>query len=254
MYSIRWEGKLVPRETGKYQFHMKSFDAKRIILDGKTLPVVYTSTEQYTDFVNLEAGKEYSFVLENENNQTGAARMILNWKTPSMWALDKEPVNVVKTREVYLPEGTTWYDFWTGKTYTGGQRVKFEAPIDKLPLLVKAGSIIPMGPFVEYSTQKPADPLEIRIYRGANGSFTLYEDENDNYNYEKGVYSTIAFDWDDASKTLTIGVRKGEFPGMLKTRTIKVILVNENHGNGVEIPASFDKEITYNGDEQKLNF
>ena len=254
MYSIRWEGKLVPKETGKYQFHMKSFDAKRIILDGKTLPVVYTSTEQYTDFVNLEAGKEYSFILENENNQTGAARMILNWKTPSMWALDVEPVKAEKTKEVYLPGGTTWYDFWTGKTYNGGQKVKFDAPIDKIPLLVKAGSIIPMGPFMEYSTQKPADPLELRIYKDANGSFTLYEDENDNYNYEKGICSTIAFNWDDASKTLIIGARKGEFPGMLKTRTIKVVLVDEKNGNGIEISSSFDKTIVYKGDEQKIIF
>jgi alpha-D-xyloside xylohydrolase len=254
MYSIRWEGKLVPKETGKYQFHMKSFDAKRVILDGKTLPVVYTSTEQYTDFVELEEGKEYNFVLENENNQTGAARMILNWKTPSMFALEKEPVLVEKARMVYLPEGTTWYDFWTGKSYTGGQRSRFEAPIDKIPLLVKAGSIIPMGPFVEYSTEKPTDPLELRIYKGANGSFTLYEDENDNYNYEKGIYATIGFNWDDASKTLNIGARKGEFPGMLKTRTIKVVLVDEKHGAGIEISQLFDKVLVYNGDEQRVIF
>jgi alpha-D-xyloside xylohydrolase len=155
---------------------------------------------------------------------------------------------------VYLPEGTTWYDFWTGKTYSGGQRIPFEAPIDKIPLLVKAGSIIPMGPFVEYSTQKPADPIELRIYKGANGSFTLYEDENDNYNYEKGIYSTIGFNWDDASKTLIIGARKGEFPGMLKTRTIKVVLVDEKHGNGIEISTSFDKTVVYNGEEQKIIF
>ena len=254
MYSIRWEGKLIPKETGKYQFHMLSFDAKRIILDGKTVPVVYTSTEQYTDFVNLEAGKEYSFVLENENNQTGAARMILNWKTPSMWALDEEPVNVEKTEEVYLPGEITWYDFWTGKKYDGGKKATFDAPIDKIPLLVKAGSIIPMGPFLQYSTEKPADPLELRIYTGANGHFSLYEDENDNYNYEKGVYSTIDFTWDDASRSLTIGKRSGEFPGMLKKRTIKVILVDEKHGTGVEVSEENDKVIVYNGDEQKIDF
>jgi alpha-D-xyloside xylohydrolase len=254
MYSIRWEGKLIPKESGKYQFHMKSFDAKRIILEGKVLPVVYTSTEQYTDFVELEAGNAYGFVLENENNQTGAARMILNWKTPSMFALEKEPVVVEKAKVVYLPDGTTWFDFWTGKTYTGGQRATFETPIDKIPLLVKAGSIIPMGPFVQYSTEKPADPLELRIYKGANGSFTLYEDENDNYNYEKGIYSTIDFNWNDASKTLNIGVRKGEFPDMLKTRTIKVVLVDEKHGTGIEISQLFDKVIVYNGDEKRVIF
>lgn len=254
MYSIRWEGKLIPSESGKYQFHMLSFDAKRIILDGKVLPIVYTSTEQYTELVDLQAGKEYSFILENENNQTGAARMILKWKTPSMWALDTEPVSVEKTKEVYLPSGTTWFDFWTGKTFQGGQQLRFDAPIDKIPLLIKAGSIIPMGPFVEYSTQKPADPLELRIYPGANGSFTLYEDENDNYNYEKGIYTTIDFNWNDPSKELTISDRKGQFPGMLKTRTIKVVLVDENHGTGIDLSQSFDKVITYNGKQQTIDF
>ncbi len=254
MYSIRWEGKLVPEETGKYQFHMKSFDSKRIYINGKVIPVIYTSTEQYTDFIELEEGKEYDFVLENENNQTGAARMMLFWKTPSMWALEKEPVNVEKTREVYLPEGASWYDFWTGKKYEGGKSYTFEAPIDLIPLLVKAGSIVPMGPFVQYSTEKPADPIELRIYPGANASFTLYEDENDNYNYEKGIYSTIDFSWDDNSKTLKIGARNGEFPGMLKTRSIKVVIVSEENGKGIEISSKSDKVITYDGKEQQMIF
>lgn len=254
MYSIRWEGKLVPEETGKYQFHMKSFDSKRIYINGKVIPVIYTSTEQYTDFIELEAGKEYNFVLENENNQTGAARMMLFWKTPSMWALEKEPVNVEKTRDVYLPDGCSWYDFWTGKKYEGGKSYTFEAPIDLIPLLVKAGSIVPMGPFVQYSTEKPADPIELRIYPGANANFTLYEDENDNYNYEKGIYSTINFSWDDNSKTLKIGARNGEFPGMLKKRTIKVVIVSEENGNGIEISSKSDKVTIYDGKEQQMIF
>lgn len=252
MYSIRWEGKLIPNETGKYQFHMKSFDTKRIILDGVVLPIVYKSTEEYTGFVELEAGKAYHFVLENENNQTGAARMQLYWKTPAMFKLEKEPVTTPKVKEVYLPAATIWYDFWTGKTYEGGQRVTFDAPIDIIPLLVKAGAIIPMGPFVQYSTEKPADPIELRIYPGANGSFQLYEDENDNYNYEKGIYSTIDFTWDDASRTLTIDERKGEFPGMLKNRTINVVLVSEKSGCGLEITPQANQKITYNGKKQTL--
>jgi alpha-D-xyloside xylohydrolase len=253
MYSIRWEGKLIPKESGKYQFHTLTFDTKRIILDGKELPIIYTSTESYTDFVNLEAGKEYSFVLENENKQTGAARMILNWKTPSMWAEDAKPVEVAKKREIYLPEETTWYDFWTGKTYQGGQKATFDAPIDIIPLMVKAGSIIPMGPYVEYSTQKPADPIELRIYRGANGSFTLYEDENDNYNYEKGIYSTIDFTWDDAKQILTISDRKGEFPGMLEKRQFNIVLVDKNTGFGIEPATKISKSVEYEGQEVIVN-
>jgi len=99
--------------------------------------------------------------------------------------------------------------------------------------MVKAGSIVPMGPFVQYSNEKPADPIELRIYPGADGSFTLYEDENDNYNYEKGVYATIGFHWDDAKRQLTVDARKGTFPGMLQARTFHVVVVGKGHGAGV---------------------
>ena len=99
-------------------------------------------------------------------------------------------------RQLYLPDAK-WYDFWTGALLEGGHTIIAIAPLDRLPLYVRAGSILPLGPDEEWSTQKPADPIELRIYRGANGDFTLYEDENDNYNYEKGVYATIPFHWDD---------------------------------------------------------
>jgi alpha-D-xyloside xylohydrolase len=249
MFAIRWEGKLIPKETGKYQFHMKSFDAKRIILDGKKLPIVYTSVEQYTDFVKLEAGKEYSFVLETENASTGAARMILFWKTPQIFVKEQTVEAKAKHREVYLPSGRQWIDFWTGKSIEGGKTILSDAPIDKIPLLIKAGSIIPMGPFIQYSTEKPADPIELRIYPGSDGAFTLYEDENDNYNYEKGVYATIGFIWDDAKHQLIIADRKGEFPGMLKERTIKIIMVSEGHGTGIKITKKADREVKYYGKE-----
>ena len=124
--------------------------------------------------------------------------------------------------------------------------------MDKIPLLVKAGSIIPMGPFVQYSTEKPADPIELRIYPGADGSFTLYEDENDNYNYEKGIYSTITFAWDDVKRELTLGERKGEFPGMLKKRTFKIILVREQQGTGIGITGKPDKIVRYDGKKQVI--
>ncbi|MBN1116576.1 MAG: DUF5110 domain-containing protein [Bacteroidales bacterium] len=254
MYSIRWTGKLTPKESGLHQFHMKCFDAKRIILDGDTVPIVYTSTEQYTAKLDLEAWKAYDIIVETENNSTGAARMRLFWKTPSMFAVEGTVPTTEKVKEVYLPEGTEWYDFWTGKKFEGGQKQTFDAPKDLIPLLVKAGSIIPMGPFIEYTTQKPADPIELRIYAGADGSFNLYEDENDNYNYEKGVYATISFDWNDAEKKLTVGERQGSFPGMLNERTIKVVLVNLEHGSGIEITKNFDKIVKYNGAEQVIEF
>jgi len=254
MFSIRWKGKLVPDETGGHQFHIKSFDAKRIILDGDTLPIVYTSTEQYTGLVDLEAGREYDLVVETENTSTGAARMQLFWKTPAVFTREKEIPVMEKTREVYLPADHLWVDFWTGKSLQGGRQVKFDAPKELIPLLVKAGSIIPMGPFLQYTTEKQADPLELRIYTGADGSFTLYEDENDNYNYEKGVYATVAFAWDDARRELTIGQRQGEFPGMLKKRTIHIVLVKEGQGTGIGITAGPDKVVQYDGTKQVVRF
>lgn len=150
------------------------------------------------------------------------------------------------TRNVYLPKGTQWIDFWTGERFVGGQTIKANATFETMPLFVRAGSIIPMGPFIQYSTEK-SDPLEIRIYTGADGDFTLYEDENDNYNYEKGVYSLISFHWDNAQKTLTISDRKGEFPGMLKNRTFNIVLVSENNGIGVETTEVSSKSIRYDG-------
>jgi alpha-D-xyloside xylohydrolase len=156
------------------------------------------------------------------------------------------------TRKVYLPKSTTWFDFWTGKMYKGGQTIDAKAPVETLPLFIKAGSIVPMGPFLQYATEKPANPLELRIYPGANGSFTLYEDENNTYDYEKGVFATISFTWDNARRELIIGKRQGSFPGMLKDRTFKIIIVSPTKGTGVAITKNPDKTVLYNGSEQTI--
>ena len=150
------------------------------------------------------------------------------------------------TRQVYLPDAK-WYDFWTGSAAVGGHTIDAIAPLERIPLYVRAGSILPLGPDEEWATEKPADPIELRIYRGANGDFTLYEDENDNYNYEKGTYATIPMRWDDASHTLTIGDRKGQFPGMLESRSFRVVFVGENHGVGVNPTDEADKVVQYSG-------
>jgi len=155
-------------------------------------------------------------------------------------------------RSVYLPKSTKWFDFWTGQTFDGGQAIDAPAPVETIPLYIKAGSVIPMGPFLQYATEKPADPLEIRIYPGADGSFILYEDENDTYNYEKGAFSTIFFKWDDAKRQVTIGNRNGEFPGVLKKRTFKIIIVDKNKGIGTGITEKPDKTVQYEGEEQVI--
>ncbi len=150
------------------------------------------------------------------------------------------------TRNLYLPDAK-WYDFWDGKAIDGGRAIDAAAPIDRLPLYVRAGSIVPLGPDEEWSTEKPADPIELRVYRGADGDFTLYEDENDNYNYEKGVHATIPLHWDDAAHKLTVGDRVGQFPGMLQSRTFRVVFVRENHGAGIDPASEADKVVQYSG-------
>ena len=253
-YAATWEGKLIPKETGKHQFHLISYDPKRIILNGDTLKIVYTSVEQYTELVELQSGKEYNIKIETENRSTGAAKFRLFWKTPSIFAKEKSVEPRVKTKQVYLPANHTWFDFWTGITFRGGKKITADAPIEKISLYVKAGSIIPMGPFLQYSTEKPADPIELRIYPGADGNFTLYEDENDNYNYEKGIYATIDFKWNDAKRLLTIEKRNGEFPGMMQERTINIVVVSKDHGTGVEICPRPEKTVKYSGVQLEIKF
>jgi alpha-D-xyloside xylohydrolase len=125
--------------------------------------------------------------------------------------------------------------------------------MERLPLYVRAGSILPLGPDQEWSTQKPADPIELRIYRGADGDFALYEDEGDTYNYENGAYATIALHWDDAKQVLTISDRKGQFPGMLGSRTLRVVVVGEKHGIGVDPEDRPDKTVQYSGKAIAVN-
>jgi alpha-D-xyloside xylohydrolase len=223
-----------------------------LYLDGKEVAHSYDSMESHTVLVDLVAGKEYDFKFETSNETLGAFRSQVYWKTPEILAREAAPTPArEKTRNVYLPAGTRWIDFWTGDALAGGVSVVADAPIDKIPLLVRAGSIVPMGPFVQYAAEKPDAPIELRIYAGADGGFTLYEDENDNYDYEKGVYSTIDFSWDDARHQLTIDSRKGSFPGMVKARTFDVVVVRKGHGTGVEVAAP-DKTISYQGERQTV--
>ena len=149
-------------------------------------------------------------------------------------------VNWLETKSAvkYLPKGALWYDFWTNKSFKGGQNVTLETTLDRVPMFVRAGSILPLGPEMQYVGEKAWDNLEIRVYPGANGSFVLYEDEGDNYNYEKGVYSTITFSWNDKARKLTIGARKGEFPGMLMSRQFTIVL-----------PDGRQQQVSYDGTE-----
>jgi len=149
------------------------------------------------------------------------------------------------SRSVYLPS-STWYDFWGGATVMGGGTMMANAPLSQMPLYVRAGSIVPMGPMIQYATQS-IDPLEIRVYEGQDATFTLYEDEGDTYDYESGKYSTIAFSWSESAKKLTIGARAGSYPGMPATRTFNVVFVGKNHGAGLGVTATPDDVVMYDG-------
>ena len=165
--------------------------------------------------------------LEGDGYKAGGkmenGELIVDWSTP-------------KTVTKYLPKGTLWYDFWTGKSYRGGQSVTLQTSLDRVPMFVRAGSILPLGPEMQYTGEKPWDNLELRLYPGADGTFTLYEDEGDTYRYEQGVYATIRFDWNDQARTLTIAERQGSYPGMLSSRQFTVIL-----------PDGTTKTISYHG-------
>jgi alpha-D-xyloside xylohydrolase len=149
------------------------------------------------------------------------------------------------SRSVYLPAGT-WYDFWTGSATAGGGTSTVTAPLSQIPIFVTAGSILPMGPNIQYATQS-ADPLEIRVYKGRDASFTLYEDAGDEYDYETGQYAQISFSWSESSQQLTIGARTGSYSGMPTSRTFNVVWVGANHGAGVGVSATPDQVVKYDG-------
>jgi len=254
---MRSHGTDAPREI--YQFGEKGdrvYDAieKSIKLRYSLLPYIYSAAWDVTaNRSTMMRALAMDFPSDPKaldiNDQYMFGKSILVCPvTTAMYSKDtKEDFSTVGTRELYLPSGTEWIDFWTGEKLQGGQKLKKEAPVDIIPLYVRAGAILPIGPDIRYATEKKWDDLEIRVYAGADGRFTLYEDENDNYNYEKGLCSTIAFTWNNASNTLTISDRKGSFPGMLSERKFRIILVEENKGSGNGILRQREKETIYEG-------
>ena len=266
---MRSHGTDVPREI--YNFGKKGepiFDAiaKSINLRYSLLPYIYSAAWDITnnqstmmralvmDFNDkkvVDMNNEYMFgksiLVAPIVNAQYTSETVVKTDENSGWNKDdkkdeKEPAvdfTQQKSSKAYLPVGTSWFDFWSNQKYDGGQEVTLATTIDKIPLFIKAGSIVPFGPNVQFATEKKWDNLEIRVYPGANAEFTLYEDENDNYNYEKGIYSTISFTWNDAKKSLTINDRKASFPGMLATRKFNILLISS--GKKVE------KTVTYSG-------
>jgi alpha-D-xyloside xylohydrolase len=228
-------GEQVEQEAKRYldlRYRMFPYiysEAARMTFEGSTLmrPLVMDFADDQTA---LEQNYEYMF---------GPAFLVAPVLEPG-----------VSTWDVYLPKADEgWIDFWTGKPSKGGQSVKVASPLEQIPLQVRVGSIVPLGPKQQYIGEKPDAPIEIRVYPGADGRFVLYEDEGDNYNYEKGEFAKITLDWDDSTQTLTIGERTGEFSGMVKNRTFNVVKVSSGHGVGIDPEAKPDAVIKYTGAE-----
>lgn len=171
------------------------------------------------------------------------------WEMPITWN-EKTPDHKLE-KSVYLPDAD-WYDFWTGKKFNGGNTISTPSPLEIMPLFVPSGTILPLGPVKMWHDEKPDDPIELRIYPGKDGAFTLYEDSGDGYDYENGEYSEIRFSWDDAAGILTIGERSGSFEGMRESRTFNLVMVKENYGIGIDSTEIPTMEIIYDGSEKSV--
>jgi alpha-D-xyloside xylohydrolase len=156
-----------------------------------------------------------------------------------------------RSREVYLPPAA-WYDLWTGHRLPGGRIVQADAPYDRIPVYVRAGSILPVGPELQYTDEKPADPITLMVYTGADGSFSLYEDDGASYGYERGEFARIPLRWDERSRTLIIGRREGSFPGMLERRTFQPLFVSPRRPVGFGFEPRPDSTVSYVGEELRI--
>ena len=152
-----------------------------------------------------------------------------------------------RNRSVYFPELYNWYDLYTGEAIEGGQRLVVDAPYERIPVFVRAGAIIPFGPEMEWSDEKPAELINLYVYAGSDGEFQLYEDEGTNYNYEKGKYATIDIRYDDTTRTVTFSQRKGQFPGMLKNRRFNVVFITPEQPRALNLDNPEGKLVQYNG-------
>jgi alpha-D-xyloside xylohydrolase len=238
IYSNAW--KITNGQSSMMRALMMDFEDEKVkdmnneYLFGQSILVAPVINAQYTPETIVKTNEDTGWDKKDASDKTKTVAVDFSQK---------------KSKKVYLPAGTEWYDFWTNKRYKGGQEIEQETRIDEIPLYVKAGSIIPWGPKVQYADEKKWDNLEIRIYEGADGEFTLYEDEGDNYNYEKGKFATITFKWDDLKKTLSISKQKGKFKGMIAERKFNIVKVALNQGQKDLASEKFDKVIDYKGSE-----
>ena len=179
----------------------------------------------------------------------GDGMMVSPVLEPMYYGVKSAPINAVpRAREVYLPKGL-WIDFWTGQRHSGGRTIMVDAPLSRMPIHVRAGSVIPMGPSIQYSSEMADAPIELRVYPGADDSYTYYEDAGDGWGYERGEYALMHMRWDDAAGVLTISNRQGHFPSMRNQRRFQITVVGSKRGRGHEFPGTSAIDIVYDGRE-----
>lgn len=246
-FSARWEGFLVAPEAGEYEVGIEGDDGFRLYLNGKVVAEDWTSgPKRYRNaMVKLTHGQRVA--VKVEYYQGGLDRNLrLAWRTPSdIREMEETKAGLNLNMETYLPAGSAWFDFWNGERFDGGRTVTKETPLNILPLYVRAGSILPMGPVQQYATEKPDAPYEIRIYPGADATFTIYEDDNETYAYEKGQRATYDLVWNDKAKTLKVGAREGSFPGMIGKRELHI---------AIQGPGGQTQKVTYTGKPLEVKF
>lgn len=247
-FSARWTGKLTAPEEGEYELGLEGDDGFRLWIDGKLIAEDWNAAAKRYRGGKVHLAKGQVVSVRIDFYQGYRERVLrFSWRTPSdLKAMASTQSKLDNTLDTYLPEGE-WFDFWTNERLTGGKKVNTVCPMNRFPLFVRAGSILPLGPFVQYANEMPDAPYEIRVYPGRNASFDVYEDDNETYAYEKGERATIPLRWDDAKGVLTIGARKGRFPGMVELRKFRVTLMKPQRGAGIEAIASPDAEVSYSG-------
>jgi len=243
-YSLRINGEIMTESRrGSTTFYVITDGGIRLWLDGNLVIDKPENKERgtFSCAVDLAPDAKHPFRLEHRQFRPNNALLKLNWLPPD------DPPEATGTETVYLPGRASWYDFWTGEKEQGGRAIRADAPLAHLPLFVPAGSILPLGPDIQYAAESTDAATELRVYPGADADFALYDDAGDTYDYEKGMYAVIPLHWDQARRTLSLGDQKGRYPEEPASREFTIVLVREGHGTGGELTASPDTRIVYRG-------
>ena len=252
-YSLRYTGRLKAEANGSYEFIATVDGGVQLRVNGETVIDAWDAPSaendgptEHSGTIALAAGEKADVTLEYKQPTPNAAHLILEWRPPG---LRDKIVADTKQWSTYLPEGTDWYNFWTGERVAGGQTDSMRAPISRIPVYVPAGTILPLGPDRQYVGTTSADSLELRVYPGADATYTLYDDAGQGQGYTSGDHVQIPLSWDESAGTLTIGARNGSYPGMLEKRTFRVVMVGPERGTGLSPPRKPDAAVTYRGEE-----